>query len=82
MCRIKNIKNEIAREYGFNNWDQYFECFRTTEPGRMVIQKGINRALSQALLFPETSSCPECIQKKCESKDYDDLLRIPGCERA
>ncbi|MBL7972637.1 MAG: hypothetical protein JNL03_14050 [Prolixibacteraceae bacterium] len=82
MCRIKNIKNEIAREYGFDHWDEYFECFGTTEPGRMIIQKGINRALCRALHYPEESSCSECVEKKCDSKDFGELYGESVGERA
>ena len=37
-CQIENIKDAIAKEYGFNSWDQYFEYFITTKPGRKVLE--------------------------------------------
>jgi hypothetical protein len=69
MCQIENIKNLIAQKYGFDNWDDYFECFRTTEPGRKLIQRGINKAIRLALLLSEVRhSCPKCILNEYEVK--------------
>ena len=40
--KAENILIEIAQENGFDTWEQYFECFRTTDAGRRVINKGIS----------------------------------------
>jgi hypothetical protein len=49
--KAENILIEIAQENGFDTWEQYFECFRTTEAGRRVINKGILKAVNQALIL-------------------------------
>lgn len=70
--QIENIKDAIAKEYGFNSWDQYFEYFVTTKPGRKVIQNGIRKVLWQVLLLSDDLlSCPKCISKNYESKELD-----------
>ncbi len=55
MEKENTILNNIAIENGFDTWEQYFECFRTTEPGRSVINKGILKAVNTALQL-ETKS--------------------------
>jgi len=47
----ENILIKIAQENGFDTWEQYFECFRTTDAGRRVINKGILKAVTQALIL-------------------------------
>jgi hypothetical protein len=49
--KAENILIEIAQENGFDTWEQYFECFRTTEPGRRVINEGILQAVNQSLIL-------------------------------
>ena len=51
MKQVETILNDIAQESGFDNWEQYFECFLTTEPGRRVINKGIRKAVTKALFL-------------------------------
>ena len=69
MCQIESIKNLIAQEYGFDNWEPYFEYYRTSEPGRKVIQRGINKAIQLALLLTDVRhSCPDCILSDLEVK--------------
>lgn len=51
MKQVESILNEIAQESGFDNWEQYFNCFQTTEPGRRVINKGIRKAVTKALFL-------------------------------
>ena len=47
----RNILIEIAQENGFDTWEQYIECFSTTEPGNRVINKGILRSVNYLLSF-------------------------------
>lgn len=62
MCQIESVKNLVAQEYGFENWDIYFEYFRTTEPGRKLLERGINKAIRLALVLSDARhSCPKCI---------------------
>lgn len=69
MCQIENIKNIIANEYGFDSWNPYFEYFNTTEPGRKIIQKGIDKAIKMSLLLSDfRHSCPNCIVEVFEDK--------------
>lgn len=49
--KAENILIAIAQENGFDTWEQYFECFRTTDAGRRVINKGILKAVNQALIL-------------------------------
>tara|TARA_R100001244_G_scaffold114354_1_gene84721 strand:- start:75 stop:257 length:183 start_codon:yes stop_codon:yes gene_type:complete len=49
--KAENILIEIAQENGFDTWEQYFECFITTDAGRRVINKGILKAVNQALIL-------------------------------
>jgi len=71
-CQIENIKDTIAREYGFSSWDQYFEYFITTKPGRKVLRNGIRKVLWEVLLLSnDLLSCPKCILKNYESKELD-----------
>lgn len=51
MEQVESILNEIAQESGFDNWEQYFNCFQTTEHGRRVINKGIRKAVTKALFL-------------------------------
>ena len=61
MKQVENILNEVAKESGFDNWEQYFNCFQTTEPGRRVINKGIRKAVTKALFLSDVMlSCPSC----------------------
>jgi hypothetical protein len=59
----ENILIEIAQENGFDTWEQYFECFRTTEAGRRVINKGILKAVNQALILSSVSKSFFCQHK-------------------
>ena len=71
-CQIENIKDTIAREYGFSSWDQYFEYFITTKPGRKVLRSGIRKVLWEVLLLSnDLLSCPKCILKNYESKELE-----------
>lgn len=71
-CHIENIKDTIAMEYGFNSWDQYFEYFITTKPGRKVLRNGIRKVLWEVLLLSnDLLSCPKCILNNYESKELD-----------
>lgn len=56
----ENILIEIAQENGFDTWEQYFECFRTTDAGRRVINKGILKAVNQALILSSVSKSVVC----------------------
>ena len=58
--KAENILIEIAQENGFDTWEQYFECFRTTEPGRRVINEGILQAVNQALILSSVSNSVVC----------------------
>lgn len=69
-CQIESIKDTIAKEYGFSSWDQYFEYFITTKPGRKVLRNGIRKVLWEVLLLSnDLLSCPKCILKNYESKE-------------
>ena len=71
-CHIENIKESIAREYGFGSWRQYFDCFITTHPGRKVLQNGIRRVLSELLNRPDDFlACPNCFIKHYELKELN-----------
>jgi hypothetical protein len=58
--KAENILIEIAQENGFDTWEQYFECFRTTEPGRQVINEGILKAVNQALILSSVGNSVVC----------------------
>ncbi len=74
-CQIENIKDEIAKEYGFNSWDQYFEYFITTRPGRIILRNGIRKVLCEVLfLSNDLLSSPKYILKNYESKELDDKV--------
>jgi hypothetical protein len=60
--KAENILIEIAQENGFDTWEQYFECFRTTEPGRRVINEGILKAVNQALILSGVSQQRELLK--------------------
>lgn len=49
--KAENILIAIAQENGFDTWEQYFECFITTDAGRRVINKDILKAVNQALIL-------------------------------
>lgn len=71
-CQIENIKETIAQDYGFGNWDQYFEFFITTKPGREVLQNGLRKLLWKVLLLSkDVNSCPNCFVKNGETKEFD-----------
>ena len=59
--KAENILIEIAQENGFDTWEQYFECFRTTDAGRRVINKGILKAVNQALILSGVSQQRELL---------------------
>ena len=67
--KAENILIEIAQENGFDTWEQYFECFRTTEAGRRVINKGILKAVNQALILSSVSNSFYCQDKHYEDKE-------------
>jgi hypothetical protein len=74
-CQIENIKDTIAKEYGFNSWDQYFEYFITTKPGRKVLRSGIRKVLWEVLLLSnDLLSCPKCILKNYDSKELNIMI--------
>ena len=61
----ENILIEIAQENGFDTWGQYFECFRTTDAGRRVINEGILKEITggdqiqgRELYMPSVSFTP------------------------
>lgn len=71
-CQIENIKDTIAKDYGFSNWNQFFEFFITTKPGREVIQNGLRKVLWKVLLLSKDSkSYPDCFVKNDELKEID-----------
>lgn len=71
-CQIENIKDTIAKDYGFSNWNQYFEFFITTKPGREVIQNGLRKVLLKVLhLSNDLKLCPHCFEGKDELKEWD-----------
>lgn len=43
---LEKVKIEVAQKDGFDNWEQMVECFCTTEPGRNVINRNIEKVLS------------------------------------
>ncbi len=71
-CQVENIKDKIAKEYGFNSWDQYFDYFITTNPGRKILRNGIRKVLWGVLLLSnDLLSCPKCTLKNYKSKESD-----------
>lgn len=64
MKQVESILNEIAQESGFDNWEQYFNCFQTTEPGRRVINKGIRKAVTKALFLSDVMLSVAATKKK------------------
>jgi hypothetical protein len=66
--KAEDILIEIAQENGFDTWQQYFECFRTTEPGRRVINEGILQAVNQALILSSVSNSVVC--SNCDGWGY------------
>ena len=78
----ENILIEIAQENGFDTWEQYFECFRTTDAGRRVINKGILKAVNQSLILSNVVGRSEQLvcDKKCEWTRYPkDGVWYDGC---
>lgn len=82
MKQVETILNDIAQENGFDNWEQYFECFRTTEPGRRVINKGIRKAINEALRQPVVSGSLRSSEHEIKTKEmrYIDYINR-GFER-
>lgn len=62
--KAENILIEIAQENGFDTWEQYFECFRTTDAGRRVINKGVLKAVNQALILSSVSNAKRTVCDK------------------
>lgn len=74
--QIENLKDTIAKEYGFNSWDQYFDYFITTKPGRRILRNAIRKVLWEVLLLSDDLlSSPKYILKNYESKDLDSTVR-------
>ena len=70
--QIENLKDKIAKEYGFNTWNQFFEYFNTTKPGRKILRNGIRKVLWEVLsLSNDLLVSPKDILTNYESKDLD-----------
>lgn len=69
--QIENLKDKIAKEYGFNTWNQYFEFFNTTKPGRKILRNGIRKVLWEVLsLSDDLLLSPKDVLTN-ESKELD-----------
>jgi hypothetical protein len=64
----EKILEEIAIESGFDTWETYIECFSTTEHGRRVINKGVLKAVNQALILHPVSKSSTC--ENCDGWGY------------
>ena len=65
----EKILEEIALESGFDTWEMYVECFSTTEHGRRVINKGVLKAVNQALILHNVVLRSELLACKCDIPD-------------
>lgn len=66
--KAENILIAIAQENGFDTWEQYFECFRTTDAGRREINKSILKAVNQALILSSVVEQSEQLVCSCGSR--------------
>lgn len=81
-CQIENIKDTIAKDYGFSNWNQYFEFFITTKPGREIIQNGLRKVLLKVFhLSNDLKVCPHCFEGNDEFKEWDVKAGLRCCNR-
>lgn len=47
---MEEIKQKIAEENGFNNWDMMIRCYCKTKPGQRVLKKNTDKALNMYIV--------------------------------
>lgn len=70
---LLKLQTEIAEENGFDTWEQMINCFCTTDPGKRVINKNVNKLIERAvanadtgdrqLTIPDVIKCHTCLYR-------------------